>query len=366
MLTLGLLTAMAQPQMPRVLEDGFRLMPNPHHFAVKPMKATDRAEKGIAATTTKATKRTKARDDAATPRKSGGGGTIDPNAPKVDFVLDFGENQKAMEIRLLGKESEVFNWQQDIFQLEQGTTTLAVPADTYDIIVTFQQLDPLMEFEWPIYNMYVIREQVTINQDMTLNFAADEAKNHVHFQTLTIDGEPACPDSYAVDENWNWTLLEEGNVEDVYYQSKLFCADYGSLNTSLGNFGVIAEGAYHNAGDGAFGDFFVNDVSDRWVFYSFRVAIKGRNIYTSAYETRGATGDVTVSNDPSQFQLFEDPFVVTNHPGEDVYQGFSYSARNPVDGGWNTTGVTYTTPLSEGEPYKFYLGASVEDSEVGV
>lgn len=351
MFTLGLLTAMAQPQMPRVLEDGFRLMPNPHHFTVKPMKAADKAEKGIAAKTTKATKRTKARADEPT--------------YQVNFVLDFGENQKAMEIRLLGKESEVFNWEQDIYQLEQGTTTLAVPADTYDIIVTFQQLDPLMEFEWPIYSMYVIREQVTINQDMTLNFAADEAKNHVHFQTLTIDGEPACPDSYAVDENWNWTLLEEGNVEDVYYQSKLFCADYGSLQTNLGNFGAISEGAFHNVGDGANGDFYVNDVSDRWVFYSFRVAIKGRNIYTSAYEAIGAAGDVTVSNDPSQFQLFEDPFVVTNHPGEDVYQGFSYSARTPVDGGWNTTGVTYTTPLSEGESYKFYLGASVDDSEVG-
>ena len=351
MFTLGLLTAMAQPQMPRVLEDGFRLMPNPHHFAVKPMKATDKAEKGIAATTTKATKRTKARADEPT--------------HQVDFVLDFGENQKAFQIRLLGKEREYNNYDLGIYQLEQGTTTFTVPADTYDIIVEFQQLDPLMEWEWPLYSMYVIRERVTIDQDMTLNFAADEAKNHVHFQTLTIDGEPARPSSYTVDENWNWTLLEEGNVEDVYYQSKLFCADYGSLQTNSGNFGAISEGAFHNAGDGASGDFFVNDVSDRWAFYSFRVAIKGRNIYTSAYETRGATGDVTVSNDPSQFQLFEDPFVVTNHPGEDVYQGFSYGPRNPVDGGWHTTGVTYTTPLSEGESYKFYLGASVEDSEVG-
>ncbi len=348
MMALVAICAAAQPQMPRVLEDGFRLMPNPHQFTVKPMKATDRAEKGITATTTKATKRAKARADEPT--------------YQVNFVLDFGENQKAQEIRLLGKESEVFNWEQDIYQLEQGTTTLAVPADTYDIIVTFQQLDPLMEFEWPIYIMYVIREQVTINQDMTLNFAADEAKNHVHFQTLTIDGEPACPDSYAVDENWNWTLLEEGNVEDVFYQSRLFCKDYGTLQNIRGNFGAIAEGeVWHNAGDGAHGDFRVNDVSDRWAFYSFRTAYKGRNIYTSAYEAIGASGDVTVSNDPSKFQLFEDPFVVTNHPGEDVYQGFSYGPRNAADWSWHTTSVDFVAPLSEGESYKFYLGASVDD-----
>ena len=352
MMALVAICAAAQPQMPRVLEDGFRLMPNPHQFTVKPMKATDRAEKGITATTTKATKRAKARADEPT--------------YQVNFVLDFGENQKAQEIRLLGKESEVFNWEQDIYQLEQGTTTLAVPADTYDIIVTFQQLDPLMEFEWPIYIMYVIREQVTINQDMTLNFAADEAKNHVHFQTLTIDGEPACPDSYAVDENWNWTLLEEGNVEDVFYQSRLFCKDYGTLQNIRGNFGAIAEGeVWHNAGDGAHGDFRVNDVSDRWAFYSFRTAYKGRNIYTSAYEAIGASGDVTVSNDPSKFQLFEDPFVVTNHPGEDVYQGFSYGPRNAADWTWFSTSVEFVAPLSEGESYKFYLGASVDDSEVG-
>ncbi len=104
MFTLGLLTAMAQPQMPRVLEDGFRLMPNPHHFTVKPMKATNKAEKGIAATTTKATKRTKARADEPT--------------YQVNFVLDFDtENQKAYQIRLLNKDYETDNFDQEIWQL---------------------------------------------------------------------------------------------------------------------------------------------------------------------------------------------------------------------------------------------------------
>ncbi len=353
MMALWAICTAAQPQMPRVLEDGFRLMPNPHQFTVKPMKAADKAEKGIAAKATKSTKRTKARADEAT--------------YQVNFVLDFDtENQKAYQIRLLSKDYETGNFDQEIWQLEKGTTTLTVPGGTYDIIVEFWQLDPLLEFEWELYSMYVIREQVTIDQDMELNFSADEAKNHIHFQTLTIDGEPARPGRYAVDDEWNWTLLEEGNVEDVLYQTRLFCKDYGTLNDISGNFGAIAEGeVWHNAGDGAHGDFRVNDVSDRWAFYSFRTALNGRNIYTSAYETIGASGDVTVSNDPSKFQLFEDPFITTSHPGEDVFMGFNYGPRNPMDWSWGSTSVHFVAPLSEGEPYKFYLSASAEDSQVG-
>ena len=346
-MALAALTVAAQP---RILEDGFRLMPTPKPLVVKPAKAAETPMKGIEAKAVRFKR--SAKEDQPT--------------HQVDFVLDFGENQKASQIRLLGKEREYNNYDLGIYQLEQGTTTFTVPADTYDIIVEFQQLDPLMEWEWPLYNMYVIREQVTIDQDMELNFAAEEAKNHIHLQTLTIDGEPARPDKYAVDENWNWTLLEEGNVEDVYYQSRLFCEDYGTLNNISGNFGAIAEGeVWHNAGDGASGDFWVNDVSDRWAFYSFRTAFRGRNIYTSAIETIGASGDVTVSNDPSKFQLFEDPFVTTNHPGEDVFMGFIYGPRNTKDWSWHSTGVSFVAPLSDGDPYKFYLSASVEDSEVG-
>ena len=350
MLTLGLLTATAQPPMPRILDDGFRLMPTPNQVMVKPMKTADKTVKGLT-TTTATTKRTKARADEPT--------------YQVDFVLDFNtETQKAIEIRIFNEDCFLANYDLDIYQLENGSNSMPIPAGTYDIIVIFEELDTALPYEWPMYSLYVIREHVNINQDMTLNIAASDAKNHIHFQTLTIDGEPVYTGKYFVDEEWNWNLLEQGNIDDVYSHSVMACPEYHVTHTNSSNFGVAAEGSYHNDGNGAFADFYVSDVSDRYVFFCHRVALKGNDVYTSAYEVKGASSDVTVTNDPAQFTLFEDPFIVPKHQGEDLYRSFTMNTWKS-DGTGHGTELTSTIPLGEGEIPKYYVSASTENSSIG-
>lgn len=353
MMALWAICAAAQPQMPRVLEDGFRLMPNPHQFTVKPMKAADKAEKGIAAKTTKATKRTKARADEAT--------------YQVNFVLDFDtECQKAYQIALENKDVYIDNYEQDIWELVKGSNVLTVPAGTYDILVEFNVLDTTQDFEWPSYNLYVIREQVTIDQNMTLNFASSEAKNHIHFQTLTIDGEPVYTGKWEVDENWNWTQLEAGNTEDVFAISQMVCPEIGLSYTISGNIGSTVVGdTYHMDCQDKGIDFFVNDVSERYTFFSHRVAIANGAIYSSAYETQGASGNVTITNDPAKFTLFEDPFLVSSRPGEERYRSFNFFSRLEGAFSMHGTQIASTIPLAEGQTCKYYIGASTEDSQLG-
>lgn len=351
MMLLGALTATAQlPQAlrPQVLEGGFHWKPNLKSLKAKPFKATQTQLNSLAT------------DEMASYQRKAQFKEDGPNH-QVSFVLDYDtESQKPYEVIMLrpGQLGESLGY----YDLEDGINTLVVPEGTYDIIVDFGQMDPYDE-EWALYHLYVIREQVTIDQDMELNFASSEANNHIHFQTMTIDGEPAYTGLYGVDENWNVKILEEGNTDDVVCHNKLYCEDYGTLKDIMGNFGQTVVGpTFESPCCEDNYDFFVSDLSDRWVFYSYRTAVKGVNVYTSAYETRGASGDITVSNDPSKFLLFEDPFIATDYQGFDVEEripAYSFGAD-----GWRYSYSCFES-LPDGENYKIYLSASPDDSEVG-
>ncbi len=351
MMLLGALTATAQlPQelKPQVLEGGFHWKPNLKSLEAKPFKATQTQFNSLAT-------------DEMAPSAHKAQFKEDAPTHQVNFVLDYDtESQKPYEVTMLrpGQRGKSLGY----YDLEDGINTLVVPEGTYDIIVDFGQMDPYDE-EWALYHLYVIREQVTIDQDMELNFASSEANNHIHFQTMTIDGEPVFTGLYGIDENWNVKILEEGNTDDVVCHNKLYCEDYGTLKDILGNFGQTVVGpTFESPCCEDNYDFFVSDLSDRWVFYSYRTAVKGVNVYTSAYETRGASGDITVSNDPSKFLLFEDPFIATD------YQGFDVEERIPAyyfgADGWQFSYSCFEA-LPEGETYKVYLSASPDDSEVG-
>jgi hypothetical protein len=143
----------------------------------------------------------------------------------------------------------------------------------------------------------------------------------------------------------------------------MICKDIAHQETNSGNFGAIIEGeVYHSLGGEMFSDFYVNDVSDRYIFYSARYAFSNKCIYTSAYEVQGATGDVTITNDPAKFKLFEEPFTVAKHQGEDLYLAFDIFARQKASSGYHSTGIAFNEPLAEGETFKCYLSASPDDS----
>ena len=276
---------------------------------------------------------------------------------QVDFVLTFNEvNQSAQQIYLVNSETELANESFGI-RLAKGSNVMPIPEGVYDIVTTFRTVDPMRNM--PLYNMYVILEQVEINCDMQLNISADDAKNHIHFQTLTIDGEPVYTGKFTIDENWNTVPVEEGNTDDVFFHNKIVCSDYGEVHRSSGNFGVVVESEfYNNPGNEAAADFYVNDVSDRYSFYSHRVALNGCDVYSSSYVAEGASGNVEISNNPSDFVLFEELFSQPRHNGERLYLMCSFTERSTEKFEERATEIVNTTPIKDGDTFKTYLSKS--------
>ena len=352
MMTLGLLTVTAQPPAPRILENVFYPKVAPQKIVVKPIKFNEAPTKGTANATTLTPERAQKTQEAQT--------------HQVNFVLECDEGSQApRDIQLRNAETITGSQEQDVYMLEIGSNVLTIPDGTYDIAVAFIELDPTVPFTKALYYLYVIREQVAINQDTTLYFAASEAKNHIHFQTLTIEGTPVNTGKIFVDENWNYTQVEQGNTDAVVCHSKIFCEDSGVFAHHSETIGSAYEGKIQRDANGLFSDFFVNDVSERYAFYSYRAAIKGHNIYTSAYETKGASSDITVSNDPTKFSLFEDPFIVPNQQGEERYCTFDMYIHNIFEAGNNGSEITIQDAIAEGETCKYYISAATDDSQAG-
>ena len=342
-LTLGFLECISA-QTPKVVDDGYHLMPGPNPVMYKVSEANKND--------TSTTQRThRAKEDAI--------------MHNVDFVLDFDtENQNVSSISLINNDYQITASEQGV-TLEAGSNVLSVPQGTYDILITFYQLD-LTQEDPILYTMYVIREQVAIDGDMQLNISASEAKNHIHFQTLTPNGEPVNTGTWMVDDDYtNWIEIIPGNTDDVWFYQRIYNKEYGELVSYYGTFSNIIEGGpHHRVGKEAQGDFFVNDVSERYAFYTHRVGYKGRDFFTTAYEVEGASDDITITNDPSDYALFTDPFVINNHPNEDLYTTINfYVAQGNQSFPWITFWLA--SPLAEDEISKYYIGAKSETSNVG-
>ena len=343
MMVLAMLSAMAQP---RVTDNGYIQMPTPFPVLTKTIES-----KASVTQTPKRANKAKA-------------GAVEH---QVDFVLDFATDcQRANQILLVNHENTISNYDQGIFMLENGTTSLSVPEGTYDIFVSFSQVDDAQEVSI-LRNLYVIREQVAIDQDMQLNFAASEAKNHIHFETLTPDGEPINMGKWSVDEDYsNWIELEPANTHFFQYIKNIYCNDYGWILMIHGNLEVtIEEGPHIRTGHEFIGDFFVNDVSDRYTFYTYQLGFKDHEVFTTVHEIQGAFDNVTLTNDPSNYVLFQDPMIAQKHQNEELFPSYIFYNQLLYDEDLAYYTITLTTPLAKDEVCKFYLSASIDDSQVG-
>ena len=282
---------------------------------------------------------------------------------QVDLYLDFDPSGYRFDGLLIWDgEKTISQWDLDLYDdLISGSNIISIPQGTYDIMVTF------VKYGLPPISLNVVKEQVIVDQNMQLSFNPDEAKNHIHFQSLTIDGEPVATNKYAYDEeNDNYTLIENGNTDEVFFVGFIILDGKYFVGWD-GNFGNPIEGV--SPGGELNADVFINDVSERFTFYNYRVATGfDYDVYTSSYEVKGASGDVTVTNNPSKFLKFDLPLTSVKHQGEEVYLSFEEMAYY-TDYNNNSFGagrdITFIPAISEGEMLKLYLSASIEDSQAG-
>lgn len=275
---------------------------------------------------------------------------------QVDLYLDYDpEKYIAENFLFFNADRSLNNWSLDLFELANGSNTVSIPSGTYDIWVGFTK------FGLPPIRLDVIKEQVTIDQNMQLTFNPEEAKNHIHFQTLTLDGEPVRTNRYALDENEQPVLLEQGNIDELWFELAL-CCENTFVHGGSGNFGTPIEG-WFESGE-LLADFYINDVSERYTFYNYRVFTGlDYDVYTSAYETKGASGDVTITNDPSKYVEFEFPLISQKHAGEDLYSSLWDNQLHIGTYTGSGMKIVWNDPITEGQTCKYYISASPDDSE---
>lgn len=293
-----------------------------------------------------------------------GGGNQGPTH-EVQVTIECDQTtQKPFSIVVLNQKGQIV-YTSDLQQ--PGTFSCNLPEGTFDIVARFLQLDETATYEtnWLI----VIHELVTINEPIAMTFSAEEAKNHISIQTLTINGEPVNTGLWHQDENGYWTCVEQGNIDEVYFFNCIGCLDYDVLiqDNYSGQFGVRldTESFERPLGEMA-SEWYVNDVSERIVFNSYRVAISfnENNVYTSNYEVQGASGDVALINDPSEYSLYSDSFDRGYLEDIETLAYLRLYVYNPKYAGGPQTMLRFSKPMGMdlGEKLNLYLGASPDKS----
>lgn len=280
----------------------------------------------------------------------------------VDFVLNFDSEEYLFEqIIIYNKDAS-----KKLMGMANGSNIRSVPEGTYDIMALFYKLDPA-PWNMFLYPCFIVKENVAITEGAVITLSPNEAKNHIHFQTNTINNEPIRTATMTVDENYNYTTIDNGNIDDLYFYTYLVSKRYGLIYTSGGNFGPTIQNMRNAAEQMA--DIYVNDVSDQYVFNSYRIFYKDGTIFSVNYEEEGAGEDVTIVNAPSEFTLYEELLQSNIYNTEETrYPSLIFYSQMKEGGSsyMSTTLAINSYPLTKDETTKFYIAASLDKSNIGL
>ena len=288
---------------------------------------------------------------------------------QVNFMLDFNaEAQDAYAILLVNQDGMITNRNIGIRNLQQGSNNATVPEGTYDMVTIFREYQYKgTEVQELHHYLYVIHEQVTIDQDMQLDFSATEAKNHIHFQMFNNDGEPVVCPSYSRSEDWQMTMIDPGNTQYASYKNMIFCQEYGEvISAAMSSYYSTVQVADYLIDYQSQTDFYVNDVSDRYAFGSYCMIFDyDFNFLTFYKEAQGASSDVTLANDPSKFKLYENQLELPQDTEQEIEDRITMMLFNDASGFSIQTLQILNNTIEETGTARFYIGASADESAVG-
>ena len=284
------------------------------------------------------------------------------NAPRVNegeaipvkCVFDCNmEEWQPSQVVAYNKETSI----EEYYDWENDFVTLYLEPGTYDILAIYTKIDPTSMF-WSSYDALIIKEGVEVTGEMTLSFDPTTATNHISMRSYNPDGEQSrLRRIMYTDENYNYEILEEYNVYDVHMYKNIYHKDYGevySLSTNLGGVQVDLNPELPQMGkllgEEWFGDFYVNDVSDKYMFQQFRIMPTEDETYSTVIRAKGvntqyATNDYTkYYGDPIEFKYVNSP---AKEKYDAVYEdgdyGMSYFATYNKETPWMMHGLASTS-----------------------
>ncbi len=276
---------------------------------------------------------------------------------KVTILFDYDETKYIPGAAMIyNKELTMESW-----EIQENNYIFSAPTGVYDLLVDFwlfaadgMDVDGMGG---------IIREQVSITKDTTIIIKPEEATNHIEVVTYTLDGEKAkMPVVKIAEDHRSYEIIDEGNLDDIAFSRYIFLKDYGTVSIFYGNFGwTIWTEEGLNCGEQK-ADFYLNDVSDRYVLAESRVAHKDGICYISKYQVEGTSKKI-LQNDPNNYILYREDFQTTPL-GEQTEKGHTqgYGSidlfNNIQVGGFN--GSFYNNILTENST-TIYIDAPKEE-----
>ena len=250
-------------------------------------------------------------------------------AEEGDVTLSFNLEYDAQLYRI-GSAVQIINTVTNelfcAFTYNSENVSTSLPPAVYDIVFYFDTQNT---------SYYIVKEQVTVDKDMTITLSPDMAKNQLVVNQYNPEGELFKLDlGYFKDkgtENQEWVTMDMGNISIIKGETCLCRKGFGPVGASRSFFTNYAE----NEEDRTFSNYmkcFVSDVSENYYFYHIRTA--GNEIgdiwYVNAFNSNNVKQGV-LENDPSAFVLTEEKMDVTPEGKKQLGLGFGFSVMDFYD-----------------------------------
>ncbi len=208
---------------------------------------------------------------------------------KLKFVVndEHPENFTVMNFMIYN-----LDWSHLWYMIGINEAEVVVPFGIYDIQTqTYDLNDPVQ-----VKLLNHIDEMITINKDTTITLDVTNAPNLCSFDLYDESGELLQLDTY----NGIWEMIGEGNIQGINGVGWIWLEDYGPTNNIYVMGDAQVEGLLRP------GEFFINDVSNRYTFvFSLNTADKDGVFYINRL-TGKSFSSLPLKNTPSDYVSYEE------------------------------------------------------------
>lgn len=247
------------------------------------------------------------------------------------------------------------NYKNQTWWMGSDIFTATVPPGTYDFAVCFQSMEK--------HDLYwVIREQVEVTEDATFTLTPEEATNHISFVNYGPDGNVLKHDLLGGfdEETDEPIILEEGNVEFTSINCSVYLKGVGFVLSGISS---LVVGAFpEELRTAPFNEYYVNDVSDRYVFTQTRKCSSGPEVWYLSYFSTDDVHAGTVENNPEDYVLCQDNYQFSPHGQSELGYGAGITIYNIVNENlisWGTLSCGNDTSAKHGENYSMDVYNSI-------
>ncbi len=263
---------------------------------------------------------------------------------EVTLTFNLVYDSQVLMVMPLGVKIINENYQNAAWWMGEDIITATVPTGTYDFVVQFQSMLKGDEY-------FVIREQVEVTEDATFTFSADEATNHISFVNYGPDGNVLKHALYGGydEETWEPIILDEGDVETTSIRNNVFLKDLKGNGLFYSSSHVVEGPLSEEFCTLPVYEYYVNDVSDRYVFTQSRTCNNGSEVWYLSYFSTDDVHAGVLENNPEDYVLCHENYQFSPHGQGEPGYGAGITVYQLLNGHllyWGTlfTGWTTTKP----------------------